>query len=264
VWIEEVAKFSCARADLKAREARLLAMADLVFTGGYSLYDARRARHPSVHLLPSSVDTAHFAAARRPQPDPADQRPIARPRLGFAGVVDERMDLPLLAAVAALRPQWQLVLVGPVVKIDPRTLPAAPNVHALGMKQYAELPAYLAGWDVGLLPFALNDATRFISPTKTPEYLAAGLPVVSTPIHDVVRTYGVRGLAKIADSPQQFVSAVEAALQADLGRHRAEADRFLARMSWDATVAQMEDLIAREVARCSISSSSARALPEAS
>jgi hypothetical protein len=153
---------------------------------------------------------------------------------------------------------------GPVAKIERGALPVAANIHLLGMKPYPELPRYLAGWDVGILPFARNDATRFISPTKTPEYLAAGLPVVSTPIRDVVRTYGVRGLARIADTPHGFVGAVEAALRADRGRHRAEADAFLARMSWDATVGQMEELMQREVARCSISSLSARALPEAS
>jgi glycosyltransferase involved in cell wall biosynthesis len=262
--MDELANFAGAPADLKEREAELLRRAGLVFTGGRSLYEARRERHPSVHLFPSSVDTQHFAGARRPQPDPSDQYAIPRPRLGFAGVIDERMDLALLAGVAALRPEWHLVLLGPVVKISPSSVPAAANIHLLGMKPYPELPAYLAGWDVGILPFARNEATRFISPTKTPEYLAAGLPVVSTSIRDVVRTYGVRGLARIADSPHGFVGAVESALQADRARHRAEADAFLGRMSWDATVERMLELMDREVARCSITSSSAQALPEAS
>jgi glycosyltransferase involved in cell wall biosynthesis len=257
--MDELANFAGAPADLKAREAQLLARADLVFTGGQSLYEARRDRHHQVHLFPSSVDAEHFARARRPQDDPPDQRPIPRPRLGFAGVIDERMDLALLAAVAAARPAWQLVLVGPVAKIDPSSLPAAPNLHCLGMKPYAELPAYLAGWDVGMLPFALNDATRYISPTKTPEYLAAGLPVVSTPIRDVVRTYGVRGLARIAETPERFVSAVEEALAADRRRHRRDADAFLARMSWDVTVRRMEELMDREEAQCSITWSSGQA-----
>jgi glycosyltransferase involved in cell wall biosynthesis len=261
--MDELANFAGAPADLKEQEARLLACAHLVFAGGQSLYEARRDRHPNLHLFPSSVDAEHFGKARRPQPDPVDQRFIARPRLGFAGVVDERMDLALVGAVAARRPAWQLVLLGPVVKIAATSLPTAANIHYLGMKPYPELPAYLAGWDVGILPFAINEATRFISPTKTPEYLAAGLPVVSTPIRDVVRTYGVRGLARIADSPGRFVSAVEAALESDRDQHLRDADAFLARLSWDVTVRQMEELMDREVQRCSISSSSARALPGA-
>jgi glycosyltransferase involved in cell wall biosynthesis len=257
--MDELANFVGAPADIKEQEARLLARAAVVFAGGQSLYEARRGRHSNLHLFPSSVDAEHFAKARVAQPDPADQRIIPRPRLGFAGVVDERMDLDLLGAVAARRPAWQLVLLGPVVKIASTSLPTAANIHYLGLKPYAELPAYMAGWDVGILPFALNDATRFISPTKTPEYLAAGLPVVSTPIRDVVRTYGVRGLARIGDTPGRFVAAVEAVLKGDRRQQQADADAFLARLSWEVTVRRMEELMEREVQRCSISSSSERA-----
>jgi UDP-galactopyranose mutase len=223
-----------------------------VFTGGASLHERKRHRHANVHLFPSSVDVAHFARARAAQPDPTDQAGLSHPRLGYVGVIDERMDLELLAAVADARPDWSLVMLGPVVKIDPGTLPQRPNIHYLGARPYDSLPSYLAGWDVALLPFALNDATRFISPTKTPEYLAAGKPVVSTPIRDVVIPYGQRRLVRIADSPGAFIAAAELAL-----RDRAappETDAFLAATSWDATwqgMRMLVDAVTRE--RASIS-----------
>lgn len=144
--------------------------------------------------------------------------------------------------VADARPDWQLMMIGPVVKIDPADLPRRPNIHYLGPKTYAELPAYIAGWDVALLLFARNDATRFISPTKTPEYLAAGKPVVSTSITDVVRTYGTRDLVRIADSVPDFVRACEQALTDPAEPRRRRADRFLRDMSWDHTWARMAAL----------------------
>jgi UDP-galactopyranose mutase len=196
-----------------------------------------------VYGFPSSVDVAHFARARRIQAHPTDQQPIPRPRLGYCGVIDERMDLDLIRDVAAARPEWQLVLIGPVVKIDPGSLPRAANIHYLGMKKYEQLPAYMAGWDVGLLPFAHNAATRFISPTKTPEYLAAGLPVVSTSVKDVVSPYGERGLVQIADAPADFVRAVESAWSSEGRQRRHDADALLATMSWDRTWQAMNDLI---------------------
>jgi len=223
-------------------EDELLARADLVFAGGASLHRRMAGRHRSAHCFPSSVDLAHFRAARAARPEPADQSPIGRPRVGYAGVVDERIDLDLIDGVAAARPEIQLVLVGPLAKIDPADIPVRPNIHRLGLKPYAELPAYLGGWDVGWMPFARNDATRYISPTKTPEYLAAGLPVVSTSIHDVVEPYGVGGLVTIADSVEDSVAAIEAAIA---GRHAPQdrVDAFLATTSWDRTWAAMARLI---------------------
>lgn len=245
--MDELSAFAGAPSALGLREEQLLQVADVVMTGGLSLYDAKRNRHPNVHPFPSSVDVRHFARARAPQPDPDDQAAIPHPRLGFFGVLDERLDLPLLAGVAAARPDWHLVLLGPVAKIDPACLPAAPNIHYLGRKSYNVLPHYLAGWDVALVPFARNEATRFISPTKTPEYLAAGRPVVSTPIRDIVHPYGDRGLARIADTVDGFVAAVEASLHEPAGPRLREADAFLADMSWDATWAQMLRLVRQAV-----------------
>lgn len=238
--MDELSAFAGAPPELKDREAELLRRADVVFTGGRSLYEAKRARHPNVHLYPSGVDVAHFARARLSLAAPADQAAIPGPRLGFFGVIDERLDVDLIDAVAALRPAWQIVLIGPVVKIAPALLPRAPNIHYLGQKPYEELPAYLAGWDVALLPFARNEATRFISPTKTPEYLAGGRPVVSTSIRDVVQPYAELGLARIADSPRDFVAAVEACLAEPRAGALARIDAFLAESSWDAIWARME------------------------
>jgi UDP-galactopyranose mutase len=233
--MDELSAFKGAPSVISTREAELMERASLVLTGGQSLYEAKRHLHANIHPFPSSVDVAHFAQARTIESSPADQQPIPRPRLGFFGVIDERMDLPLLEGVAAARPDWHIVMLGPVVKIDPESLPRLPNIHYLGSKPYAELPQYVAGWDVALLPFARNAATRFISPTKTPEYLAAGKPVVSTSIRDVVRPYGRQGLARIADEVPAFVEACAAAMNEESGPRITQADAFLRHTSWDGT-----------------------------
>jgi UDP-galactopyranose mutase len=238
--MDELSAFNEASPRLPALERELLGLADVVFTGGDSLWRAKRRSHPDVHAFPSAVDAAHFAQARRAPSDPEDQAGIPRPRLGWFGVIDERLDLDLLAGVARRRPDWSIVLVGPVAKIPVSAIPAEPNVHWLGQKPYEGLPAYLAGWDVAIMPFARNAATAYISPTKTPEYLAGGRPVVSTAIADVVRPYGVRGLVRIADDPDQFVAACEAAMAEDAATRVAAADAFLAGISWDRTWAAME------------------------
>jgi len=242
--MDELSAFAGAPPALLGREEMLLARADLVFTGGQSLFEAKQGRHRAVYAFPSSVDVPFFAQARALTDQPADQADIPHPRLGFYGVIDERLDVALLGGVADLRPDWQWVIVGPTVtKIDPVALPQRPNIHYLGGKSYGELPAYLAGWDVALLPFARNDSTRYISPTKTPEYLAAGRPVVSTSIRDVVRPYGEMGLAHIADTPAEFVAACEAALGEDAAARQRKADQLLSRMSWDETWSRMVELI---------------------
>ena len=241
--MDELAAFKGAPTAIKAMEADLFRRASLVFTGGQSLYEAKRDRHHNIHAMPSSVDVAHFAQARTVTDEPADQQSTGRPRLGFFGVIDERLDIALLRDVAESRPQWQFIMVGPVVKIDPGTLPRLANIHYLGNKQYSELPGYIAGWNVALLPFARNESTRFISPTKTPEYMAAGKPVVSTSIRDVVRPYGERQLVRIADDPRSFVAACEAAMEEDAAERLSRFDAYLARMSWDRTWNRMQALI---------------------
>ncbi len=248
--MDELSAFKGASPTLKNNEAQLFRRADLVFTGGQSLYEAKRDCHPNIYAFPSSVDVAHFAQARNVSQEPTDQAKIPHPRLGFYGVIDERMDLELLAGIAAARPDWHLVIIGPVVKIDSAMLPQGENIHYLGSKDYQELPAYLAGWDVAMLPFARNESTRFISPTKTPEYLAAGKPVVSTSIRDVVRPYGQENLVEIADNVSEFVAAVEKLLQEDLTASgwRSRVDAFLEQISWDRSWAAMMQLIESSLA----------------
>lgn len=250
--MDELSMFLGAPPELVQCEADLMAVADLMFTGGPSLFRAKRTRHPNVHCFSSSVDAAHFGTAvpGGPAEEPEDQRGLPHPRLGYYGVIDERLDLPLLAGLADAHPEWQLVLVGPVVKIDQASLPRRPNIHYLGQRTYAELPGYLAGWDVCLLPFARNDSTRFISPTKTLEFMAAERPIVSTPITDVAEPYG--HIVYLGDTPEAFIRACEAALSAGPGERdgrTASMRDVLAQTSWDATAAAMVSLMEERLAR---------------
>ncbi|MGI4756077.1 MAG: glycosyltransferase [Janthinobacterium lividum] len=237
--MDELSAFQGAPPELILREQKLFAKADLVFAGGASLYESKRGQHGNVHLFPSSIDRRHFGAARKSMVDPADQAGIPEPRIGFFGVLDERLDRDLLGAIAKMRPDWHFVVIGPVVKIRQEDLPHADNLHYLGSKQYTELPSYLANWTVAMLPFARNASTRFISPTKTPEYLAAGKPVVSTTIRDVVRPYGERGLVHIADDPAEFVKAIELCLEPADPRWASKVDEYLNSTSWDKTYQEM-------------------------
>jgi len=243
--MDELSAFKNAPPELIENERRLLEKADLVFTGGQSLYEAKKDKHKRVFAFPSSIDAAHFRQARdmEQEQEPDDQQSIASPRLGYCGVIDERIDIQLLDEAARLRPDWQFVMIGPVVKISEEDLPRRENIHYLGGKNYQELPAYLSGWDVALMPFALNESTKYISPTKTPEYLAAGKPVVSTPIRDVVRPYGELGLVHIAATAEEFVAACEKALDENSNERIKLADEFLAQISWDKSWGQMADLI---------------------
>jgi UDP-galactopyranose mutase len=241
--MDQLSAFKNAPPLLEQMEARLLDRANLVLTGGHSLYEAKRQAHHNIHPFPSSVDVEHFARARSIVEDPPDQQVLPHPRLGFFGVIDERFDTHLLEGIADQRPGWQFVMLGPVVKIDPAVLPRRSNIHYLGPKTYEELPHYLAGWDVALLLFARNESTRFISPTKTPEYLAAGRPVVSTSIRDVVRPYQDLQLVRIADEVPAFVAACEAALRDDAAARQTRVDAFLRQTSWDDTWRQIRLLI---------------------
>jgi UDP-galactopyranose mutase len=243
--MDELANFRFAPPQLLDLERELIATADVVFTGGYSLYEAKKDRHPNVHPFPSSVDRAHFAQARATDAAPDDQAFLPKPRFGFYGVIDERMDLEMIAALADAHPEWAIVMAGPVVKIDPAELPHRANLHYVGNKKYEELPHYLGGWDVALMPFAINDSTKFISPTKTPEYLTGGRPVVSTPITDVIRHYGDLDAVFIADGPSAFIRACEKALALAQGPDEwlKDVDAKLANISWDTTYARMAGLV---------------------
>jgi glycosyltransferase involved in cell wall biosynthesis len=237
--MDELSGFQGAPPELAGLEQRMFSLADAVFAGGASLYASKRHWHGNVHLLPSSIDYAHFAAARLSQPDPTDQARIPHPRIGFYGVLDERLDRELLRDMAQAHPELHFVLIGPIVKISEDMLPRSANLHYLGRKEYEELPAYIAHWDVAMLPFAQNASTKFISPTKTPEYLAAGKPVVSSPICDVVTPYADKGLVYIGADAAGFGESILTALTQVGPTWLAEVDRFLKGNSWDKTFQRM-------------------------
>lgn len=242
--MDELSAFLGAPPELRELERRLLGEADVVFTGGASLYESKCLQHANVHCCPSSIDRDHFAKAMGGVEEADDQRILPRPRIGFYGVVDERFDTELLGGLATRRPDLHFIIVGPVVKIDESSLPKATNIHYLGKRNYDDLPAYLAGWDVAILPFARNEATRFISPTKTPEYLAAGCPVVSTTIKDVVRPYGELGLISIADTPEAFSKAIDSEIERrndETWRNKVQS--LLSKTSWDLTWSYMSSAI---------------------
>ena len=260
--MDELSAFLGAPQSLIEQERRLISRADVVFTGGYSLYEAKQKRHPQVFAFPSCIDYNHFAQARTGAvrqgesrtnespftlPDPDDQQAIAGPRIGYSGVIDERLDLALIAEIAARRPNWQFVFLGPVVKIDLSQLPQGPNLHYLGMKAYDDLPAYFGNWQAAWMPFAINEATRYISPTKTPEYLAAGLPVVSTPVRDVVRTYGGWERVVIADSVSAFQRGLSQVLDHAFNGAQPELDQFLREQSWENTWQQMQRILSGQL-----------------
>jgi glycosyltransferase involved in cell wall biosynthesis len=250
--MDELSLFLGAPPELLSFEEQLLEYADVMFTGGPSLFRAKQSRHPNVHCFPSSVDAAHFRLTRpggNEVSEAEDQAELPHPRLGFYGVIDERLDLDIIDRLAGEHPDWQIVLVGPVVKIDPARLPRKPNIHYFGQRSYEELPRYLAGWDVCLLPFARNDATKFISPTKTLEYMAAELPIVSTPITDVAEPYGE--IVYLGDAPDEFVRACEAALASSAEERAARTARMrevLTGTSWEVTVSAMEQLLTEAMA----------------
>lgn len=242
--MDELSAFKAASPELKTMEQELMERADVVFAGGQSLFESKKKHHNRTYLFPSSIDREHFGRTRSIEKDVAEQEHLPRPRLGYFGVIDERLDIELLETVARMRPGWQFIMIGPVVKIDPLSLPSFPNIHYLGGKSYKELPDYIAGWDVALIPFAHNEATRYISPTKTPEYLAAGKPVVSTPIIDVIRPYGNKGLVRIAGTAEEFVKVAEEELNhQDRSEWLEMVDDFLRLSSWDNTYQDMLNII---------------------
>lgn len=247
-WVPEVTVYDCmdelstfkfAPPSLKMYERELFDRADVVFTGGHSLYEAKRSYHKNIHAFPSSIDAHHFAKARSAKVHPQDVAHLKGPKLGFFGVIDERMDLDFLAEMARARPDWSFVMIGPVVKIHPECLPSLPNIHWIGGRAYNDLPDYIASWDVGIMPFAMNEATRFISPTKTPEFLAAGCPVISTPVADVVSSYGVSGLVEIASTPDEAIRCAERLMNMNRASWLAAVDQSLEGRSWDNTWANM-------------------------
>ena len=248
--MDELSAFLDAPPELLEFEHALLNIAGVVFTGGPSLYRSKQPLHANVHCFPSSVERQHFARAMDPSIDHVDQRALPHPRFGFFGVIDERFDAVSISMLAESHPDWQIVLVGPIVKIHPHTLPRRPNIHYMGQRPYAELPEFLAGWDVAMLPFAINEATRYISPTKVLEYMAAEKPIVTTPVNDVVEPYG--HAVHIGRHPPSFVMACERALEegaAARAKRTAMMRSIVSATSWDVTAHKMHDLILETIDR---------------
>jgi glycosyltransferase involved in cell wall biosynthesis/beta-glucosidase/6-phospho-beta-glucosidase/beta-galactosidase len=237
--MDDLAAFAKAPAGLRLRQRRALRLADVVLAGGRSLHASVAARRPDAHLFPSGVESRHYTRSRSLRPAQSREHRVA----GFVGVVDERLDGPLLAEVAGLLPDWEFRLVGPVAdfKMDPGSLPQAPNLHYLGARSYHELPAVMADFDVALMPFALNEATRSISPTKTLEYLAAGLPVVSTPVPDVVADFS--GLVHIAGTAWDFAAACERAADEPIEQRDQALRRIGPRYEWDDIAARIHRIM---------------------
>ena len=226
---------------LAQRENSLFKVADLVFTGGPTLHTLKKDRHPEVHCFPSSVDASHFAGVSGEHPLHAD---IPRPRLGYCGVIDERINLGLIDAIAKDRPEWNIVMVGPVVKVDGASLPRRDNIHWLGCQNYDDLPKFIAGWDVCLLPFALNDAPRFICPSQPLEHMACSRPSVSTSIRDIVELYG--HAVRIADTPEGFIADAEMLMtrsREERDEHARQLAEVIAKTSWSATADAMAELV---------------------
>jgi glycosyltransferase involved in cell wall biosynthesis len=253
--MDELSAFKFAPESLKELEKELLKKADIVFTGGQSLYEAKQDQHSNIHPFPSSIDKRHFQSARDIRAASGKVKENHKFTLGFYGVIDERFDIELIKDVADARPEWKIILIGPVVKIDPAQLPQNRNIIYLGPKSYQELPAYLAEWDFALIPFLLNESTKFISPTKTPEYLAAGVPVVSTAIRDVVNPYGINKFVKIAATAEEFIMEIEDQLQViEKDSWLMKVDEFLAQNSWDNTCNRMLNLMTNTVSGRSLTS----------
>lgn len=241
--MDELSAFKFAPKEIITLEKKLMAKADIVFTGGHSLYEAKKQYHSNIFPFPSSIEKKHFNSARI-IPEAEEQKNIKGPKVGFFGVIDERFDIELLREIATKRPNWQLIMIGPVVKIEHEILPKNKNIHYLGQKCYNELPRYLAGWDIALIPFLLNESTRFISPTKTPEYLAASIPVVSTAITDVVKPYGIKKLVRICKDSDEFINAIETELAVKCRKEwLTQVDEYLKLISWDKTFNSMQNKI---------------------
>jgi glycosyltransferase involved in cell wall biosynthesis len=240
--MDELSLFKGAPAHLINQEKYLMAHADVIFTGGKSLYESKKQLHANVHCFPSSVDQTHFAQALNGITVPNDVINLQSPVVGYYGVIDERIDLELLHETAKRLPNVSFVMIGPLAKIEESDLPKESNIHYLGMRSYDELPNYLKAFDVAMMPFALNDATKYISPTKTLEYMAAGKPIISTKIIDVVRDYS--RCVSLIETADEFCEAITFLFdKTDRQSLELEYYKILQKTSWDATADKMKSII---------------------
>jgi glycosyltransferase involved in cell wall biosynthesis len=240
--MDELSMFKGASAELLEQEKRLLEQADVVFTGGKSLFEAKSKLHENVFCFPSSVDFDHFAQAMNGVAVPDDIAAIPQPIAGYYGVIDERIDTALIEQMASASPSVSFVMIGPLAKITEEELPKAPNIYYLGMKSYEELPGYLKAFRIAMMPFAMNEATRYISPTKTLEFMAGNKPIISTPVYDVVRDYS--HCVAIAPDAHNFSKAITRILEEPVKEQLDPAfDAILKATSWDTTVEKMNSIL---------------------
>ena len=226
-----------------ADEPAMLAEADIVFTDSKALFESRIRVHPNVHCFPSSVEHGHFRKALKNIAVPGDIAELKKPVVGYCGVIDGRLDMDLLDKVAEQSPETTFVLIGPLVNMPESKLPKRSNVHYLGMKPYHLLPGYLKGIDIAMIPFDIKGAHKLSGPTETLEYMAAGKPIISTPIWDVVRDY--RNHINIVNNVDEFCAARDAIikqLESQVYNHEKYND-ILHTSSWEDTVKRMEKLI---------------------
>lgn len=244
--MDELAQFRFAPSELVHRERFLLARADVVFAGGRALAESKARFHDNVHFFGCGVDAEHFSKAHdRTTVVPAPLAALRAPVLGYVGVIDERLDYALIAHVAEHMPHASVAMVGPVVKVDERDLPRRENIHWFGQQPYEALPAFVKGFDVCLMPFALNKATEFINPTKTLEYMASGKPIVSTPVPDVVRNF--TPIVSVAETARGYVRAVHEALEEPYVERRALAIERARQSSWESITVEMTRLIEKSI-----------------
>jgi glycosyltransferase involved in cell wall biosynthesis len=246
--MDELTLFKEAPIELINQEKQLIKIADVVFTGGKSLYESKKELHDNVFCFPSSVDEQHFGTAKKELPVPDDIRNISGDIVGYFGVIDERIDLELIAQTADMLTEVSFVMIGPLAKITEADLPRRQNIRYLGMKHYSELPAYLGRFTIAMMPFALNEATKFISPTKTLEYMAAGKPIISTRITDVVTDYS--DVVSLVQTPEDFAQAIEEMIILDRDFHETKYNSILANTSWDATANQMKTQLNKIERKC--------------
>lgn len=242
--MDELSKFRGAPPQIKTRERKLLREADVVFAGGRKLWESKKLQNENCHFYGCGVDVTHFGKAREAQTNiPEDIVSLKKPILGYFGVVDERMDYDLIVKLAEANPDWSIAMVGPTIKVD--KVPQRANIHWLGQKNYLDLPAYCKAFDVCMMPFALNEATEFINPTKALEYMATGKPIVSSAVADVVTNFG--SVVKIARSHDEFISLCRQAIEkpddalVEAGLNQAVEN------SWDSIVAQLEKHVSNTI-----------------
>ncbi len=237
--MDELSQFKGAPPALVERERDLLRVADVVFAGGRKMHESKSRFNANCHFYGCGVDVEHFGRARDAKTSvPDDMAALSGPTLGYFGVVDERLDYELLAKLADADPDWNIVMVGPMTKIDPAIVPQRPNLHWLGGREYSRLPAYAKGFDVCLMPFARNEATEYINPTKALEYMATARPIVSSDVPDVVSNFS--SVVGIARSHDEFIALCRTALQSPDQQAVARGVQMAEDNTWDAIVAKLE------------------------